>query len=113
MSQGEEDKRNYDDGLRVTNGESEGGESRGLYLVRGSAWFVWSLSLLEPHTRDNPEKPDEPNPRHAPREVPGTFSSLQRASFSDWPSLRSIVGISRPQSASEAGRLHVVVGPNV
>ena len=26
----------------------------------------WSLSLVEPHTRDRPKKSDAPAPRHAP-----------------------------------------------
>src|SRR5687767_6266292 len=40
-----------------------------VYLVRGS---VLSLSFVEPHTGDKPKKPnksDEPDPRHAPRNV--------------------------------------------
>ena len=35
-------------------------------LVRGA---VWSRSFVEPHARDRPKKPDEPAPRHAPRDV--------------------------------------------
>jgi hypothetical protein len=27
------------------------------------------LSFVEPHARDRPKKPDEPNPRHAPRNI--------------------------------------------
>mgnify|MGYP001571076624 CR=1 FL=1 len=30
---------------------------------------VWSLSFVEPPARDRPEQPDEPAPRHAPRNV--------------------------------------------
>jgi hypothetical protein len=37
-----------------------------VYLVRGS---VLSLSFVEPHKRERPKKPDEPAPRHAPRNV--------------------------------------------
>jgi len=37
---------------------------RTVYLVRGAGWSPW---FVEPHTRDRPKKPDEPDPRHAPR----------------------------------------------
>lgn len=40
------------------------GDSEAVYLVRGA---VLSLSFVELHTRDRPKKPDEPVPRHAPR----------------------------------------------
>jgi len=42
------------------------GDSEAVYLVRGAGW---SFSFVEPHTRDRPKKPDEPAPRHAPRNV--------------------------------------------
>ena len=45
--------------------------------------------------------------------VLGTLSFPQRASFCEGPSLHSHVGISRPQSAREVGRLHVANGPKV
>jgi len=35
-------------------------------MVRGA---VLSLLCVEPHTRERPKKPDEPNPRHSPRNV--------------------------------------------
>jgi hypothetical protein len=40
------------------------GNSEAVYLVRGSALFLW---FVEPHKRDRPKKPDEPDPYHAPR----------------------------------------------
>ena len=40
------------------------GDSRTVYLVRGS---VLSLSFVEPNKRNSPKKPDEPDPRPAPR----------------------------------------------
>jgi hypothetical protein len=39
--------------------------------VRGSGL---SFSLVEPHKRDRPKKPDEPDPRHAPRMVSDAVS---------------------------------------
>jgi len=43
---------------------------RTVYLVRGAGWSPW---FVEPHTRDRPKKPDEPDPRHAPRSGPGSI----------------------------------------
>ena len=38
------------------------GDSEAIYLMRGS---VLSLSFVEPHKQDRPEKPEEPAPRHS------------------------------------------------
>ena len=40
------------------------GDSEAVYVVRRA---VLSRSFVEPHTRDRPKQPDEPAPRHAPR----------------------------------------------
>lgn len=45
--------------------------------------------------------------------APGTFTFPQRASLLEGPSLHAHLGISRPQSAREVGRLHVIIGPNI
>jgi len=42
------------------------GRFMAVYLARGS---VLSLSFVEPNKRERPKKPDEPAPRHAPRNV--------------------------------------------
>jgi hypothetical protein len=47
--------------LCVRGGE---GDSQGVYLVRV---FVLSLSFVKPNKRERPTRPDEPNPRYAPR----------------------------------------------
>ena len=39
---------------------------RTVYLKRGS---VLSLSFVEPNQRDRPKKPEESDPRHAPRNI--------------------------------------------
>ena len=39
------------------------GDSEAVYLLRGS---VLSLSFAEPHKRDTPARPDEPDLRHVP-----------------------------------------------
>ncbi len=62
MGQGEEDKGNHKDGISVTNSESEGDDSEQCIWWEGS---VLSLSFIEPHKRDSPnkpERPDEPDP---------------------------------------------------
>jgi len=49
-------KRRPSDERRVTNDEPEDGDSRAVYLVRGS---ILSFLFVKPHKRDRPD------PRHA------------------------------------------------
>jgi hypothetical protein len=39
-----------------------------VYLVHGAVWSLW---FVEPHTRNRPTRPDEPTPRHEPRNGSG------------------------------------------
>ena len=81
---------NYRTVEALREGKGGEGDSEAVYLMRGSVLSLVFIEPNKPERLDEPDRPNRPAPRHAPRSGSGTFSFIWQPTqgSSYWPKHR-------------------------